>query len=117
MASQPNQPSQEQLQEIARQQAQFLAKVWSDPQLKQRLMQDPKSVLREHGMPVPEGIELRVVENTDQVMYLIVPPPPSDTISDEQLDAVAGGAGGPALSTFLLDICILSTFANAPRPY
>ena len=112
-----NQPTNEQMQGIARQQAQFMARVWSDPQLKGRLMQDPKSVLREHGMPVPEGIDLRVVENTDHVFYMVLPPAPTDTITDEQLDAVAGGAGSPVLSTLLLNLTILSTFASPPSPF
>ncbi len=86
------QPNQQQIQELARQQAQFMAKVWSDPALKQRLVDNPKAVLREQGAQIPEATEVRVVENTDQIFYLVLPPKPTDEISDEQLEAVAGGA-------------------------
>jgi hypothetical protein len=43
-----------------------------------------------------------VVENTDRVLYLTLPPPPSEELSDEQLDAVAGGVpcDGGGLSCF-----------------
>lgn len=85
------QPSQEQMQEAARQNAQFMAKVWSDPQFKQRLVQDPAGVMREQGIEVPQGIDVRVVENTENVFYLVLPPRPSEEISDEQLESVAGG--------------------------
>lgn len=86
------QPTQEQMQDYARHQAQFMARVWSDPQFKQRLIGDPKSVLQEQGVPVPEGMEIRVVENTESVFYLVLPPSPAEQISDEQLEAVAGGS-------------------------
>jgi hypothetical protein len=32
-----------------------------------------------------------VVENTDKLFHLVLPPVPSDELSDEALDAVAGG--------------------------
>jgi len=32
-----------------------------------------------------------VVENTDELFHLVLPPVPSDELSDEALDAVAGG--------------------------
>lgn len=86
------QSSQEQLQEIARRQAQLMVRVWSDPQFKRRLISDPTSVLQEQGLPVPGGMEIRVVENTESVFYLVLPPRPSEEISDEQLEAVAGGS-------------------------
>lgn len=87
-----HQPNQQQIQELARQQAQFMARVWSDPALKQRLIDDPKAVLREQGAQIPESTEVRVVENTDQVFYMVLPPKPTEEISDEQFEAVAGGA-------------------------
>jgi hypothetical protein len=34
-----------------------------------------------------------VVENTDKQFHLVLPPVPSDALSDEALDAVAGGGG------------------------
>lgn len=116
-----NQPGQERFQELARQNAQFMAKVWSDPAFKQRFMQDPAAVLREQGVDVPEDVEFRVVENTDKVVYLIVPPPPSDDISDEQLDAVAGGSSvgtatgtvGTVLGTLSCPAMTVGTLASA----
>lgn len=85
------QPSQEQMQEAARQNAQLMAKVWSDDQFKQRLINDPKAVLQEQGIDTPRGVEVRVVENTANIVYLVLPPQPSEEISDEQLEQVAGG--------------------------
>lgn len=76
---------------MTRQQARFLGRVWSDPTFKQRVLADPTAALGEQGISVPKGVEVRVVENTDSVVHLVLPPSPADALSDEQLEAVAGG--------------------------
>jgi hypothetical protein len=63
----------------------LLAQVWSDELLKQRLMSDPAAVLAEYGIEVPEGVELRVVEDTDEVCHLVLPPSPAGDLFDEEL--------------------------------
>ncbi|HEY3967706.1 MAG TPA: NHLP leader peptide family RiPP precursor [Planctomycetaceae bacterium] len=79
----------------------LVAEVWADEDLKRRLIADPASVLQEYGIEVPQGVELNVVEDTDQVRHLILPPSPSDDLSDEDLTAspsmycwLCGGCGG-----------------------
>jgi hypothetical protein len=63
----------------------LVAQVWSDEDLKQRLIADPRAVLQEHGIEVPDDVELRVVEDTDEIRHLVLPPNPSDDLSDEDL--------------------------------
>lgn len=71
---------------------QIVSKAWSDPVFKQRLLANPASIAREYGLEVPAGIELRVVEDTDSVHHVILPPKPSSReLSDAQLEQVAGG--------------------------
>jgi len=82
---------QAQTQEYAKRYGQLVARAWGDAAFKARLLAEPAAVLAEHGIPVPPGVEVRAVENTDRVLYLALPPAPSDELSDEQLDAVAGG--------------------------
>ena len=55
-----------------------------------RLMAEPAAVLREAGIELPAGQQVRVVENTDQVVHLVLPQQPRE-LSDEQLEQVAGG--------------------------
>ena len=69
----------------------IVARTWSDPAFKSRLTSDPSSVLAEHGVAVPEGVEVKVVENSDKVIHLTLPAKPSGDLSDEQLDQAAGG--------------------------
>ena len=80
-------------QEPARQMGQVLARAWQDEPFKQRLVADPRAVLREQGIVVPSGQAVRVVENTAETVHLVLPPKPADgELSDEQLDQVAGGS-------------------------
>lgn len=76
----------------ARQWGQIVGKVWRDDRFKQRLMTKPADVLKEHGLQVPPGVELRVVENTDQVLHLTIPAQRlGEELSDAELEGVAGG--------------------------
>ena len=83
--------NQEQLQAYAKQYGQVVARAWADDAFKQRLLADPAAVLQAEGIAVPAGVELRAVENTDTVLYFMLPPKPSAELSDEQLDQLAGG--------------------------
>ena len=78
-------------QEYAKQWGQLVARAWSDAAFKQRLLADPAAALAEQGIPVPPGVEVRVHENSAVLFHLTLPPKPTDELSDEQLDAVAGG--------------------------
>jgi hypothetical protein len=79
--------------EQARKWGQVVARAWSDEAFKRRLLAEPGAVLREQGMDVPPGVEVRVVENTDTLIHLPLPPKPAaGELSEEQLDAVAAGA-------------------------
>ena len=63
--------------QIMKKWSQLVAKVWADEKLKRRLINEPTTVLTEHGMEVPKGVEIRVVENTDKVYHLLLPQKPA----------------------------------------
>ena len=73
--------------------ADLFAACWKDEALKQRFMADPKGVLAEYGMDVPDGRDVNVVENTDTTVHITMPAPPSGhgDLSDEELSNAAGG--------------------------
>ncbi|MEC9158401.1 MAG: NHLP leader peptide family RiPP precursor [Planctomycetota bacterium] len=73
--------------------ADLFAACWKDEALKQRFMADPKAVLAEHGMPIPEGMVVNVVENTDTTVHITMPAQPSGSmhLSDDELSNAAGG--------------------------
>ena len=71
--------------------AQLFAACWKDEALKARFMADPKTVLAEYGMSVPEGMDIRVVENSGDCVHITLPRKPSGDLSDEELESAAGG--------------------------
>ena len=72
--------------------AELFAACWKDDALKQRFMSDPKSVLAEYGMDVPDGLDVKVVENADNTVHITMPMAPGgNELSDEELSAAAGG--------------------------
>jgi hypothetical protein len=73
--------------------AKIIAKTWRDPAFKAELIANPGATLRAEGIDVPNGMALTVLENTDKQFHLVLPPAPNDKLSDEELDALAGGRG------------------------
>ena len=73
--------------------ADLFAACWKDEALKQRFMADPKAVLAEYGMDVPDGMDVNIVENTDNTVHITMPAPPSGgmDLSDDELSNAAGG--------------------------
>ena len=70
-----------------------LARVAGDPELRGRMHADPAGVLREQGINVLPGLDLRVVETSPEVLYFVLPPNPNASLSDSSLEDVAGGTG------------------------
>jgi hypothetical protein len=73
--------------------AKVFAACWKDEALKARFMADPKAVLAEYNMPVPDGMDVNVVENSDNCVHITMPVAPvgHQDLSDEELSAAAGG--------------------------
>ena len=73
--------------------AQLFAACWKDETLKARFMSDPKAVLKEHGLDVPDGIDVKVVENADDCVHITIPARPAnvDQLSNAELRNATGG--------------------------
>jgi hypothetical protein len=82
--------------------ASLFAACWKDEALKARFMADPKAVLAEYDMPVPDGMNFKVVENADNCVHITLPADPNGSrlISDEELSNAAGGAGAVNCSVY-----------------
>jgi hypothetical protein len=73
----------------------IIAKAWADDAFKERLLTDSRRVLEEEGIPVPPGVEVKVVEQTDTQFYVVLPKKPTDSELIEELgNREAAGYGG-----------------------
>ncbi len=72
--------------------AKVVAKAWSDPAFKKRLLENPKETLESNGLKLSPGTKLVVNENTKNTLYLTLPEKPQGELLEENLlDIAAGG--------------------------
>jgi hypothetical protein len=76
----------------------LIQRAWEDQNFKQELLSNPKAVYaRESGGEIPTNIEIEVIQETANKVYLVLPNNPASAItnegelSEEALEAVAGG--------------------------
>ena len=70
----------------------LVADAWADEALKKRLLADTATVLKERGIALPQGVTVKVIEDTPEVVHVVIPAKPSTAeLSEEELTAVAGG--------------------------
>jgi Nitrile hydratase, alpha chain len=72
-----------------------------DEHFRQRFLEDPKGTLeQELGRELPEGVEVRAVEESADTIYLVLPSASRGAevgeLSDRELQQVAGGWGEPS---------------------
>jgi Nitrile hydratase, alpha chain len=75
---------------------QLIEKTWKDDAFRQALRSDPRgAVERVLGGKLPAGLQVKVVEESADTFYLVLPAnpdrAPAGQLTDRQLEAVAGG--------------------------
>ena len=74
--------------------ARIIGQATTDASFRKKLLADPVQTLRGAGVEVPEGVSVRVVEDTATLVHMVLPAPAShDEIADSDLDMVAAGCG------------------------
>ena len=76
----------------------LIQRSFQDESFRQRILQDPRSAVEEElGARLPQGINVRAVEETPDTIYVVLPSRSrsgqTGELSDQDLDAVAGGGG------------------------
>jgi hypothetical protein len=92
-------------EELLAQAQRVVAKAWADEAFKAALIADPRATLAQEGIALPEGLTLKVVENTADTLHVILPPPPSAALSDEAVGAVAGGTRWCSICINVTPVC------------
>jgi hypothetical protein len=75
--------------------AAVMAQAVSDPVFRMRLMADPVATMQAADIAIPDGVTVKVVENTDTLVHLVLPAAGPHELTDQDLEAVAGGNGHP----------------------
>lgn len=70
--------------------SQIIARAWADEAFKDRLLSEPKTVLREHGLEMAPEMTVRVVEDSEQVRHFVLPANPVGELTEEELSPTAG---------------------------
>lgn len=72
----------------------LIAKACTDEAFRQQLLSNPKAVVeQEFGEALPEGINVEIIQEPANTLYIVLPamPESNDELNDEDLEAVAGG--------------------------
>jgi hypothetical protein len=77
--------------------SQIVARAWCDEGFMKRLLSNPRDLLSEQGLEMPEdreikveeGTEVKVVEDANMVRHFILPVSPPDELTAEDLDGHA----------------------------
>jgi hypothetical protein len=64
-----------------------------DSNFRKLLISNPREAVKsEVGVEIPSGLDIQVLEETDQKIYLVLPRESVESeLSDDQLESVAGG--------------------------
>jgi hypothetical protein len=61
--------------------AKIIAKAWEDEVFRQELLSNPsKAIAKTLGAKLAENLEIRVVQETPNNLYLVLPVKPNDTV-------------------------------------
>lgn len=67
---------------------QALDRIWSDELLRRRLLSDPRPILKEFGLNIPDTISVQIHENTTTVVNAVLPMKPAARVSLSDADPV-----------------------------
>ena len=70
-----------------------IARAQSDPAFRQALVKNSRATIeKEFKVSLPAGVQWKVVEETTSINYLVLPALGDGELSDDALEAVAGGS-------------------------
>ncbi len=80
-------------------------RAWSDANFKAKLLSDPHAALAEAGVDLPDGLKVKVIEDTAATQHLVLPAAPTNAseLSIDDLEKVAAGAQPTVVNGAVID--------------
>ncbi len=88
-------------------------KAYADASFRTSLKSDAKGAIE--GLlktSLPDNVKIEVVEDSDNVVHFVIPPAASNELSEDQLEAVAGGLMDPLINIGDQNLCLLGGLIN-----
>lgn len=79
-----------------------IGKAWANDSFKQKLKGNPMAVLAEEGIEVPGNVEVVVLEDTENVVHVVIPNHPTGGEGEVSMEDLATAYGGNCCSCVLL---------------
>ncbi len=65
----------------------LVAKLYANPELKERFIKNPKEILRDEGITVADNVDLQVVQDSETVKHFVLPYlKPGETLDLEEIE-------------------------------
>ncbi len=91
-------------------------KAYADPRFREQLLSDPRSAIESLiKVHLPDNLTIRIIEDTDCQVTLVIPPLPSAELGEDELDLVAGGVHRLADGT-VADPSVAASLAGYQHP-
>ena len=70
-----------------------------DEDFRNKFIADPAGVLKAHGIDVPDGLEVKVVQDTPTLYHINIPPFRGNNLSEESLKSASANSDGTTWCT------------------
>ncbi len=81
--------------------AHLILRAWEDEGFRKLLLSEPKRAIEQvFGQAVPEGIDIKVMQEDPSELYVVIPPVPAQELSQEDLAEITGGGSGSGAALF-----------------
>ena len=89
----PSDSSADVSKQVDAQMQKLLLRSATDQEFRRKLLTTPREALREfHGREIPAGVDVRFIENTADATFVLPDPiDPAAELSEQEMEAVAGG--------------------------
>jgi len=73
-------------EEMRKKFAKIVAKAWADDDYKKNLIENPKEILKQEGVEIPEKIKINIFENSATELHFVLPKKPDELLNINSIE-------------------------------